>query len=165
MKRKYLALLLFIACFAISCTTEANQTLPPQAVPAAKEEIIKRGAPLGNSQAVALAEIMKDPKPFTGKAVMVEGIIDRVCSKKGCWMELTPKSGEAGLRVTFKDYGFFVPTDSKGMKVKAEGEVAFKVLSKADADHLSGEGARLSRNPDGTANEISFVATGVELRK
>src|SRR6187401_3408267 len=102
MKRKYLALLLFITCFAVSCTTEANQTLPPQAVPQAKEDVIKRGAALGNSQTVALADLLKDPKPFAGKAVRVEGVIDRVCSKKGCWMELTPKAGEAGMRVTFK---------------------------------------------------------------
>jgi len=164
MKRNCLALLLFITCFAVSCTTEANQTLPPQAAPTGKGEVIKRGAELGHSPLVALADLLKDPKSFTGKPVMVEGVIDKVCTQKGCWMELTPKTGEAGMRVTFKDYGFFVPTNSKGMKVKAEGEVAFKVLSKEDADHLSGEGARLNRNPDGTANEINFVATGVELR-
>jgi hypothetical protein len=163
--KKYITLFLFLVCFNAACTTEANQTLPPQAAPVSKPEAIKRGAALGTSPTVSLAELLKDPKPFAEKPVIVEGLIERVCAKKGCWMELVPKTGEAGMRVTFKDYGFFVPTDSKGMKVKAEGQVAFKVLSKADADHLTGEGARLNRNPDGTANEISFVATGVELRK
>ena len=59
----------------------------------------------------------------------------------------------------------FIPLQAQGMKARAEGVTSVKVLSKADADHLEGEGAKLTRNADGTANEISFVASGVELRK
>lgn len=79
-------------------------------------------------------------------------------------MELAPAAGKPGVRVTFKDYAFFVPLDSKGMKARAEGVATVKTLSKKDADHLEGEGAKLTRNADGTANEVSFVANGVELR-
>jgi len=67
--------------------------------------------------------------------------------------------------VTFKDYGFFVPTDSKGMQARAEGVVKVKTLSKEEVDHLEGEGAKLNRGADGTAKEVTFVASGVELRK
>jgi hypothetical protein len=166
MKSRILSFML-IACIAVACTTEANQTLPPQSLPAAavSGQIIKRGENLSISPLVSISALLKDPKQYEGKTVIVEGVAERVCAKKGCWMELVPKSGEPGMRVTFKNYGFFVPTDSKGMKVKAEGQISVKVLSKDDADHLAGEGARLKRNPDGTANEISFVATGVELQK
>jgi hypothetical protein len=38
-------------------------------------------------------------------------------------------------------------------------------LSKDEADHLAGEGAKLHRNPDGTATEVTFIASGVELTK
>jgi hypothetical protein len=69
------------------------------------------------------------------------------------------------VRVTFKDYGFFVPLDSKGAKVRAEGIAEVKTLSKKEADHLEEEGAKLLRNEDGTAREVSFVASGVELTK
>jgi hypothetical protein len=51
------------------------------------------------------------------------------------------------------------------MQARMEGSVSVKTLSKEDADHLAEEGAQLTRNPDGTANEVSFVATGVELRQ
>jgi hypothetical protein len=153
-----------IAGIGIAGQVQNSQKASPKAVEQVYEPL-KRGEALGGSPAAALADLIKDPRSFTGKRVIVEGVIARVCSKKGCWMELTPKAGETGLRVTFKDYGFFVPTDSKGMKVKAEGEVSIKVLSKADADHLAAEGANLKRNADGTADETGFIASGVELRK
>jgi hypothetical protein len=51
------------------------------------------------------------------------------------------------------------------MKAIAEGEFAVATMSKEKADHLEGEGARLKRNADGTVNEVSFIASAVELRK
>jgi hypothetical protein len=51
------------------------------------------------------------------------------------------------------------------MKVRAFGIVTRTTHSKGDADHLIGEGAKLVRNPDGTATELGFEARGVELRK
>ncbi|MDQ3686996.1 MAG: DUF4920 domain-containing protein [Acidobacteriota bacterium] len=129
-------------------------------------EVIKRGAALGDSPSVALTDVLKEPQKFADKSVLVEGVIERVCMNKGCWMELAPAAGsQEGVRVTFKDYGFFVPVNSQGMKAKAEGQFTVKTLSKEKADHYEGEGARLKRNEDGTATEISFLASGVELRK
>jgi hypothetical protein len=40
-----------------------------------------------------------------------------------------------------------------------------KELSKDEVDHLTGEGAKIARRGDGTAIEVSFIATGVELTK
>ena len=88
----------------------------------------------------------------------------QACECKGCRMQLSAE-GLLGMRVTFKVYAFFVPLDSKGMQVRAEGVTVVKTLSKAEADHLEGEGAKLARNADGTAKEVSFVANGVELWK
>jgi hypothetical protein len=122
---------------------------------------ILRGAPIGNSPVVKLSDVISRPSEFAGRTVIIEGSIRAVCQKKGCWMEIT--SGEAALRMTFKDYGFFVPKDSKGKVVRAEGLVQVKTLTKADADHLAAEGASIKRNEDGTATEVGFVASGVEI--
>jgi hypothetical protein len=51
------------------------------------------------------------------------------------------------------------------MKARAEGVTVIKELSKAEADHLESEGAKIARKADGTAIEVSFVANGVELTK
>lgn len=80
-------------------------------------------------------------------------------------MEVQPAPDAPGVRVTFKDYGFFVPMDAAGYMVRCEGKVTVGTMSKADADHYEGEGAAIVRNDDGTATEVGFVAYGVELYK
>ncbi len=123
-------------------------------------DVVKRGAPIApDAKALTIAQVMEKPDDYKKKPVVVEGTVASVCSNMGCWMQLDT------VRVTFKDYGFFVPTDSKGMQARAEGVVKVKTLSKEEADHLEGEGATLNRNADGTAKEVTFVANGVELRK
>ncbi len=129
-------------------------------------DVVKRGAAIpADATVVPLANVLEKPGAFTKNAVVTEGLVEAACTKKGCWMQLTPETGKSGVRVTFKDYGFFVPKDSKGMTARIEGVVEIKTLSKEEADHLSGEGAKIARNEDGTAREISFIANGVELTK
>lgn len=146
MKRLSVALLL------LATTAFAGETIT-------RGEVISRDA-----KAVPLAEVLARPDAYTKNAVVVEGVVKTACERKGCWMQLTADSAPA-VRVTFKDYAFFVPLDSKGMKARAEGVTVVKTLSKKEADHLEEEGAKLTRNADGTAKEVSFVASGVELTK
>ena len=83
-------------------------------------------------------------------------------------MEIGPKpkgEAEGGVRVTF-DHKFAVPKDASEMNFRAEGTLKVKTLSKETVDHLVKEdGAKIKTNPDGTANEVTFLATGVELWK
>ena len=130
------------------------------------DEPIKRGNKIGSkSPVVALEDIIKAPEKYENKKVIIEGTVNNVCQKKGCWMEVLAKEDLPGVRVTFKDYGFFVPKDCAGYKVRAEGKVKVTTLSKETADHYAEEGAQLVRNEDGTAREMGFVAYGVELYK
>jgi hypothetical protein len=131
----------------------------------AGEDVISRGAAISaDAKVVPLAQVLEKPDEFTKSAIVVEGLVETACQNKGCWMQVVPEAGQSGMRVTFKDYGFFIPKDSKGRKARMEGVVAVKKLSKDEAQHLADEGAKLNRDADGTAREISFVATGVELR-
>lgn len=136
------------------------------ATAAAAEEVITRGAAVDpDAKAISVAALLENPDAYTSAPVVVEANVVSSCTRKGCWMELAAEKGQPGVRVTFKDYGFFVPLDAKGMQARAEGVAAVKTLSKAEADHLEEEGATIRRNSDGSATEVSFVATGVELRK
>ena len=132
---------------------------------AAQNGVVKRGAALGDSPVVELSEALRSISAYDDRTVTVEGRVNRVCQMKGCWMELVPAGADRGIRVTFKDYAFFVPTDSSGARARLEGMFERHTWSKADADHLIAEGVELTRNPDGTAIEVSFVAQAVELRK
>ena len=136
------------------------------AFPAVAADVVKRGAPIAaGAKSVTVAQLMEKPDAYAKDPVVVEGVVSTVCTNMGCWMQLAPEAGKDGVHVTFKDYGFFVPTDSQGMKARAEGTARVTTLSKEEADHLEGEGAKLHRNADGTAKEVSFVASGVELSK
>ena len=129
-------------------------------------ETITRGAAIAkDAKAVPLATVLASPAEYIKTPVVVEGVITTACERKGCWMQLKPADGDQNVRVTFKDYAFFVPLDSKGMKARAEGVTTVKKLSKQEADHLVEEGAKLKRNEDGSAIEVSFVASGVELTR
>ncbi|HEY9283798.1 MAG TPA: DUF4920 domain-containing protein [Pyrinomonadaceae bacterium] len=141
---------------------------PEQARPVALAEgqTLKRGAPVdAGAAALKLADVLKEPSKYTGKYVVVEGVVERVCQKQGCWLELAPERGARGVRVAMRDHAFFVPFNAAGLRARAEGTFAVKTLTREDADHFEKEGARLTRNGDGTATEVSFTASGVELRK
>ena len=168
--------LLFIACAASAASAQehkshdAHKAHDAAKVETAKTEtngdVIKRGVALNaESPAVRFADVLKEPAKFAGKRVRIEGVVERVCQAEGCWMQIAPEAGASGIRVTFKDHSFFVPKDSKSMKFKAEGEFSVKTLDKAQVDHLVEDGAKIERKADGSADEIRFVATGVELWK
>ncbi len=130
---------------------------------ASAQDTVARGAALGNAPAIELQEVLESADRYAERLLTLEGEVKRVCEVKGCWMELVNPGADRGIRVTFKDYAFFVPTDSMGWRARLEGRLETNLFSKADADHLIAEGVALIRNDDGTATEVSFVAQGLEL--
>ncbi|NVJ27358.1 MULTISPECIES: DUF4920 domain-containing protein [Myxococcus] len=137
--------------------------------PAAAQENWKltRGEALKGASSVKLADLLAKPQPHDGKTVRLEGTVRKACEKKGCWMELAtdPQAKGPGVRVTFKDYGFFVPLDSAGSQARVEGVVKVAELSEGHASHYEAEGAIVPRGADGKPREVQLVATGVELRR
>lgn len=129
------------------------------------DEVVRRGAEIGDSPHLRLKDALDDPEAHANRTVIVEGKVDKVCQMKGCWLELMPEGESQGVRVTFENYGFFVPKDSMGWNARLEGKFVREELSKRDVDHLVGEGATLSPLADGTAVQYSFVASAVELRR
>jgi hypothetical protein len=153
---------------------ESQPAPPVRAETSAKAEAPSRAGykPYGGSisltQASALGRVLADPGPYRDKPVLVEGKVRRACSRKGCWMELAESLDPAatGCRVTFKDYGFFVPTSSAGADARVEAVVQVERVQAATVEHLESEGARFAhKNPDGTADEVRLVASAVELKQ
>lgn len=162
--------MLFAFSFVAFAQEKMSETKPTDADKTAaipSDSYMKRGAPLGDSKKVSLAKVMKDPSKYAGKTVRVEGVIVRSCKMEGCWAELAPDKDSKGVRVKMKDHKFFIPLQSAGALAKAEGVFSIKTLTKEHVDHLIEEdGAKFdNRNADGTVTEISFEATGMELKK
>src|SRR6185436_8350989 len=143
--------------------TEKDKT---EAIPATS--YLKRGAAIGSATKVSLANVLASPEKFSGKTVLIEGIVVRSCKMEGCWAEIAPnKDAARSVRVKMKDHAFFIPLQSAGSLASAEGVVTVKTLTKAEVDHLVNEdGAKFdNRNADGSVTEVSFEATGIELKK
>ncbi len=128
-------------------------------------EAIIRGEKIGRAPTLRLADLLRSPERQNGKAVVVEGKVRRACTRMGCWMELAESDSGAGVRVTFKDYGFFVPVDSAGATAKVAGTVKVTALTEAAAKHYQAEGGRVPTDAQGKHREVQLVATGVELRR
>ena len=126
----------------------------------------KYGEPLEEGAAFSLQEmvlLVNEEGRFSGN---VSGVINQTCPKKGCWMTLDNEGGEE-IRVTFKDYGFFVPTEGQeGKTAVMSGNAVFDTLSVDLLRHYAEDAGKSQEEIDAiTEPEISiaFVATGVEI--
>jgi hypothetical protein len=132
--------------------------------PAGNSAVARYGAALEPAATVPLATLLSNPKAYADQTVTTEGKVQRACSSKGCWMEIG--SGDDACRVTLKDYGFFVPTDSAGAFAKIQGRLDTREVEPAAVHHLESEGARFrNKKPDGSATEVRLIASAVELTR
>jgi hypothetical protein len=176
---------IFIALSVTGCQAKArpNETVRPQPIASTTVPVENQiphgteaqqqkspgepqrfGEPLSTQPTTDLAVVLANPKAFP-EPVTVEGKVRRACTRKGCWMELASATDDnQRCRVTFKDYGFFVPTDSAGASAKVQGQIVSKLITAGNVEHLEGEGAVFpNKHADGSASEVRLVATGVEL--
>jgi len=97
----------------------------------------------------------------------IEGVVVRSCKNEGCWAEVAENADSKSIRIEMKEHRFFIPLQSAGAQARVEGTFIVKVLSKEQVDHMiKDDGAKFDkRNADGTVTEVSFEATGIELKR
>jgi hypothetical protein len=167
--KTFFAALLLCACALSAAAQEAHHGQPHKQETTAADasgRVLRGEAINAETKRVSFADALQEPEKYDGQKVVIEGVVTRVCQAEGCWMEIGPKTeGDGSVRVTF-DHKFAVPKDSSKMNFRAEGTLKLKTLSKETVEHLvKDDGAKIKTNPDGTANEVTFLATGVELWK
>jgi hypothetical protein len=94
-------------------------------------------------------------------------IVKDVCSKKGCWMKL-PLVDDAEAMVRFKDYGFFVPLDSKGREVVLNGKAFIQETSVKELQHYAEDAGKTKEEIAKITTskiEYTFEADGVLMKK
>jgi hypothetical protein len=93
------------------------------------------GAPLdANARPTSLEALLDSPADYVDTAVKVDARISQVCQKKGCFM--IASAGDRAVRISFKDYSFFVPTDTGGKTVTLTGTFIERELSEKQAAHF-----------------------------
>lgn len=125
------------------------------------------GAALSAASALSAAVVLAEPKKYDDKDIKLQGQISGVCQNKGCWMTLgTGEPGQSTVRVTFKDYGFFVPKDCMGKNAVVEGRFKVTMLSVAQAQHYADDAAKAgapAQQITAPQPTLALVATGVDL--
>lgn len=120
------------------------------------------GEPIKSQKKCQLKDVTTNFNQYKNKTITTFVKVDKVCQKKGCWMEVSDDG--VSMRVTFKDYGFFVPQDLMGKRVNLEGKVVEKTVSVEEARHfLADEGASKTEIAKITTPQVKyhFVVTGV----
>ena len=164
-----------LVCSSLGCETRPRSGSPPAAASAVSSSSAalapaqKFGAPLSSdAPPLSLADVLATPERFRDQTLTVAGHVRSACTRRGCWMELAAGADPKlpGCRVTFKDYGFFVPTDSAGASATVQGTLGVNRLAAERVAHLESEGGQFPhKNADGSVDELRLVATGVELRR
>lgn len=113
-----------------------------------------RGEKIDDSNIMALTDFKNSREGKDELNTKLSGKVTAVCKKKGCWMKVDLGDGEP-IRVTFKDYGFFMPLDCEGTDVVIDG-VAYQ-------DTVSVEMLRHFAEDAGKTEEEIIAITEPEL--
>ncbi|WP_266205404.1 DUF4920 domain-containing protein [Pontibacter kalidii] len=163
---KKATLLLFLAAMAYGC----NQNQP--ATETAGESL---SAEAGTAFGAAFTE--ENVIPATALAAVVAGKdsvqatvsaeIKQSCQKKGCWMDVK-LSDDSDMKVTFREYGFFVPTENlEGRQVVFTGTAKRELVSVEDLRHFAEDAGKSEAEVAAITQpreELRFVADGVLLK-
>lgn len=173
MKKSILLSAAIISTLSFSCQKPA-ESVKVEVVETAKAEPVGEvdvvpgsyGANLEEKSVLGTAEMItavETSGTFSGK---VAGEIKEVCTKKGCWFTMDLANGEP-MRVTFKDYGFFIPTNSQGFPIILEGVATLTETDVETLKHFAEDQGKSKEEVDAITapkREITFEATGVVIK-
>ncbi|WP_181305276.1 DUF4920 domain-containing protein [Rufibacter sp. XAAS-G3-1] len=164
MKKLLFSAVVVFPLFLGSCA-QNTETAPTEST-ASPVKVSTYGNKITSEGAISAAEL---PKLLTNQdsaqAKVASNVLD-VCQAKGCWMEVAVQ-GQEPMRVSFKNYGFFMPKDIVGKEVVFEGVALRDTVSVADQRHFA-EDAGKSKEEIAAITapkpSITFVATGVQVK-
>ncbi len=121
------------------------------------------GSPVTEENAISVSKVDQN---MVGEAnLKLKGTIEAACQVKGCWMTMNLPDDRI-MRVTFKDYGFFVPIDCSGKTAVIEGQLSEQIIPVAELKHLAQDAGKSDAEIEEItqpATELVFVANGVLL--
>ena len=125
------------------------------------------GAMIDAANAISYDELIPKMAATDSLAVKVSGKVGEVCQKKGCWMMLVPEqAGQPEMRITFKDYAFFMPKDLTGKHVVLEG---YAYVEETPVDMLRHYAEDAGKSPEEIEKitepkrEVAYEASGVVI--
>lgn len=123
------------------------------------------GTAITSEGAIQVEDLAAKMNSVDSLDLKLAGVVNEVCQKKGCWMTLKNASGEE-VRVTFKDYAFFMPKDISGKKVVLDGYAYTELTSVETLRHLAEDGGKSKEEIakiTAPKKELSYEAKGVVI--
>ena len=133
----------------------------------AQSEVSYHGKKITEAGAIPATQLATKMTDKTEMPAKVEGTVESVCKVKGCWMKVKTGDGQT-MRVTFKDYGFFVPKDIVGKTVVVEGTAETSTTPVADLRHYAEDAGKSKAEIEKITEPekaLTFVADGVIVKK
>ncbi|MGB1043323.1 MAG: DUF4920 domain-containing protein [Tenacibaculum sp.] len=165
--KKVLAICLVLSVFFTACKKVEKEK--NEAKIAQKEKFVSFGDKINETNTLTHNQMEARLKSLnTGDTLKVKfaSTIKEVCSKKGCWMVLPV--GEATTMVRFKDYGFFMPLDSKGSEVIVAGKAFVKETTVDELRHYAEDAGKSKEEIakiTAPKKEYAFLANGVLMKQ
>lgn len=122
---------------------------------------------------------IKDTNPITGKElanlliendsvwVTMKSTIVSNCQSSGCWMDLD-LGNDVAIKITFKDYAFFIPLDSKGKTAIVEGFAKKELIPVDLLKHYAEDDNKSQKEIDAITEpklSYTFEAAGVIIEE
>ncbi len=176
MKIKLSFLTLLSAICMFSCTPKEGQTEeqtnnPEDSVVVTESTetvqlVGQFGAALSDSEQWSADKLKKELSQLDSADMKIAGEIVETCTKKGCWMTVKLATNDT-IRVTFREYGFFVPKEGvEGKSVVFEGTAFKKVTDVATLQHFASDAGKseeeIAKITD-PKEEITFTADAVKI--
>ncbi|SDL85056.1 DUF4920 domain-containing protein [Siphonobacter aquaeclarae] len=134
---------------------------------AAQAQTSYHGAKITEENALSAPALLAKMQKADTLHTKVTGTVESVCKVKGCWMKVRLPEGKT-MRVTFRDYDFFVPKDIEGKTVVFEGDVFTKTTPVNELKHYA-EDAGKSKEEIAKITQpekaLVFVADGVIVKR
>jgi len=123
------------------------------------------GIPITEEQALDAATIDAVIADQVPASLKVKGTVLEVCQVKGCWMTMNLGDSRS-MRITFKDYSFFVPTNCSGKTAVLQGQLTKETISITTLKHYAKDAGKSEQEIAAISEpqtELIFVADGVLL--
>jgi len=87
------------------------------------------GPAFDTAGSVTVAQVLTKPAAYLQQPFTVQGKIDAVCQKKGCWMQFVTAANEPTFRIKVKDGDMVFPVSAKGKTAYAHGSLKAKPMT------------------------------------
>jgi hypothetical protein len=150
----------------MACENTGDNTAAKPATTASATTAQTFGEKITEEGAIPVEQLGAMLNDTNSVAIKLTGTVSAACQTKGCWMTLKNPGGEE-LRVTFKDYAFFVPKDCAGKTAFVDGVARIETTSVADLKEFAKDDKKSKAEIDAITeplNEVVFEAKGVILK-